>query len=154
MWVCHSFSSKEQASFNFMAAVTTRSDFEAQENKGCHCFHFFPSISHLSKTLMSWNIVLCSCSVAWVMSDSLWPYGLQSARLLCLWDSPGKNTGVGFHALLQGIFPTQGSNMYLLHLVHWQVGSLPLAPPGKPEILYWENCKKIETPKSHLWNFS
>jgi len=114
---------------------------------------FFPSISHLSKTLVSWNIVWCSCSVAWVMSDSLWSYGLQSARLLCLWDSPGKNTGVGFHALLQGIFPTQGSNMYLLHLVHWQVGSLPLAPPGKPEILYWENCKKIETPKSHLWNF-
>ena len=39
---CHSFSSKEQVSFNFMAAVTIRSDFGAQENKICHCFHCFP----------------------------------------------------------------------------------------------------------------
>ena len=36
-------------------------------------------------------------------------------RVLCPWDSPGKNTGVGCHALLQGIFPTQGSNLGLLH---------------------------------------
>ena len=41
------------------------------------------------------------------MSSCLWPYGLESARLLCPWDSPGKNTGVGCHAFLQGIFPTQ-----------------------------------------------
>ena len=47
-------------------------------------------------------------------------------------DSPGKNTGLGCHALLQGIFPTQGSNLLLLCLLHWQVGSLPLAPPEKP----------------------
>ena len=39
---------------------------------------------------------------------------------------PGKNTRVGYHFLLQGIFPTQGSNPHLLHLLHWQVGSLPL----------------------------
>ena len=37
------------------------------------------------------------------------------ARLLCPWDSPGKNTGVGCHALLQGIVPTQGSNTGCLH---------------------------------------
>ena len=35
------------------------------------------------------------------------------------------------HALLQGIFPTQGSNPCLLHFLHLQAGSLPLAPPGK-----------------------
>ena len=34
------------------------------------------------------------------------------ARLLCLWDSPGKDTAVGCHVLLQGIFPTQGSNLH------------------------------------------
>ena len=39
---CHSFSSKEQVSFNFMGAVTIHSDFGAQENKVCYCFHFFP----------------------------------------------------------------------------------------------------------------
>ena len=47
------------------------------------------------------------------VSDSYRPHGLQSVRLLCLWDSPGKNTGVGFHSLLQGIFPTQGLNLDL-----------------------------------------
>ena len=44
------------------------------------------------------------------------------------WDSPGKNTGVGCHALLQGIFPSQGLNPRLLHLLSWQAGSLPLVP--------------------------
>ena len=38
---------------------------------------------------------------------------------LCPWDSPSKNTGVGCHALLQGIFPSQGSNTCLLRLLHW-----------------------------------
>ena len=71
--------------------------------------------------------VLCS-----VVSGSLWSHGLWSARLLCPWDFPSKNTGVGSHFLLQGIFPTQGSNPRLLHLLHWQAGSLPQAPPGKP----------------------
>ena len=46
-------------------------------------------------------------------------------------DSPGKDIGMVCHALLQRIFPTQGSNPCLLSLLHWQVGSLPLAPPGK-----------------------
>ena len=41
-----------------------------------------------------------------VVSNSLRPRGLQTARLLCPWNSPGKNTGVGSHFLLQGIFPT------------------------------------------------
>ena len=41
----------------------------------------------------------------------------------------------GLHFLLQGIFLTQGSNLHLLRLLHWQVGSLPLAPLGKPPFL-------------------
>ena len=44
------------------------------------------------------------CSVAPVVSDSFRPHGLQPARLLCPWDSPGQNTGVGCHDLLQGTF--------------------------------------------------
>ena len=51
-------------------------------------------------------------------------------------DSPGKNTTVGCHALLQGILPTQGSNQCLLYLPHWQVGSLPLVLPGKPLLTF------------------
>ena len=49
-----------------------------------------------------------------VMSDSLWPYGLEPARFLCPWKSPGKNTGVGWHFLFQRNFPTQGLNSRLL----------------------------------------
>ena len=48
------------------------------------------------------------------------------------WDSLGKNTRVGCHALLHGIFPTQGLHPCLLCLLHWQVGSLPLKWHGKP----------------------
>ena len=44
-------------------------------------------------------------------------------------DSPGENTGVGWHALLQGILWIQGSNVHLLCPLHWQVGSLPPVPP-------------------------
>ena len=50
-----------------------------------------------------------------VVSDSLPPHGLQPTRLLCPWDSSGKNTRVGSHFLLQRIFPTQGSNTALPH---------------------------------------
>ena len=50
-----------------------------------------------------------------VVSEFLQLHGLQPARLLCSWDSPGKNTRVGCHVLLQGIFLTQGWNLGLLH---------------------------------------
>ena len=60
-------------------------------------------------------------------------------RLLCPWDSPSKNTGVGCHFLLQGIFLTQSPKLYLLCLLHWRAGSLLLEPPGKP--IYWVGQK-------------
>ena len=55
-------------------------------------------------------------SLSWVTGESLQPHGLQPSRLLCPWNSPGKNTGVGCHFLLQRIFLTQGWNPGLLHL--------------------------------------
>ena len=64
------------------------------------------------------------------------PMDCSPARFPCPRDSPGKNTGVGCRALLQGFFPTQGSNWHLLSLLYWKVGSLPLVPPEKPHILY------------------
>ena len=73
-----------------------------------------------------------ACQVASDVSDC--DPMAQATRLLCPWDSPGKKTGVGCHALLQGIFPTQGSNLLLYCLLQWRVGSLPLAPPGKSHI--------------------
>ena len=61
--------------------------------------------------ILSW-LLFFSCSV---VSESLQPHGLLPARLLCPWDFPGKNTEVGCHFLLQGIFLTQGSNPHFLH---------------------------------------
>ena len=48
-----------------------------------------------------------------VKSNALQPRKLKPARLHCPWDSPGKNTGVGCHFLLRGIFPTQGLKLSL-----------------------------------------
>ena len=68
----------------------------------------------------------CMCSI---VPDSLW--------LLGPWDFPSKNTGMGCHFLLQGIFPIQGSNLHLLRLLHWQVDSLPLSHLGSPFVKEW-----------------
>ena len=65
-----------------------------------------------------------------VMSDSFWPYRWQSIRLLCPWDSPGKNTGIGCHFLLQGFFLTQGSNQ-CLHICCIEGRFFTTEPPGK-----------------------
>ena len=61
-----------------------------------------------------------------VVFNSLGSHGLSPARLPCPWDSsPGKNTGVGHHSLLQAIFLTQGLNP---HLLHCPEDSLPSEP--------------------------
>ena len=65
-----------------------------------------------------------------VMSDSLWPHGLYSP-----WNSPGQNTGVGSLSLLQGIFPTQGSNLGVPHckLILYQLSYQVLSNCGAGE---------------------
>ena len=73
-----------------------------------------------------WACTLSHFSCVWFCA-TLW-----TARLLCPWDSTGKNMGVVCHALLQGIFLAQGSKPCLLSLLHWLLSSLPLLPPGKP----------------------
>ena len=81
--------------------------------------------------LLSLKVCMLSCFSCVQLCVTLWTV---TARCLCLWDSPSKNTGVGSHALLQGVFPTQGSNPW--HLFHWQVGSLPLVPCGEPSLKF------------------
>ena len=77
--------------------------------------------SHEIKTLALWKESYdkpekesesVNCSAVF---NSLPPHVLWPARLLCPWDSPGKNMGMGSHSLLQGIFPNQGSNSGFLH---------------------------------------
>ena len=103
--------------------------------------NFFDSC-HLKLALFSWLLRTWTWSRS-VVSDSLRPHGLQSTRLLCPWDFPGNSTGVDCHFLLQGIFPTQGSNPGLLHrrqtlhrLSH-QGSPCPL-PLGAPSMLLAE----------------
>ena len=84
-----------------------------------------------------------------VVSDSLRPHGLQPAR-----DSPGKNAGVDCRALLQGIFPTQGSSPPLLCLLHWQADSLPLTPSGKPSKICRCYIINFKEKKQTFWYIS
>ena len=97
---------------------------------------------------------MCACSV---VSNSLQPHGLYPSRLLCPWDFPEKNTGVDSHFLLQGIFPTQGSNLCLLCFLPEQAACLPLSHQGSP-VLYSRTfsfirsiCKNLQmlNPSSH-----
>ena len=81
------------------------------------------------------NLRVCAESLQSCLT--LRPHGLQPAMLLCPEDSPGKNTEMGCHALLQRMFPTQEANPHLLCLLNWQTGFLPLVQPGKP---FKESC--------------
>ena len=60
-------------------------------------------------------VLSCAMLTCSAVSDSFQPHGLQPTRVLCPWNSPGKNPGVDCYSLLQRIFPTQGSNPGLLH---------------------------------------
>ena len=103
------------------------------------------------------------CVSRWVVTDSLLFHGLGPARILCPWDSPGKNTRVSSYSLLQGIFPAQQRNLgplycrqFLYHLKFW--GSLYTYLYGIPSksssirinrILYSDYLKQV---KQHWWN--
>ena len=69
---------------------------------------------------------LCVCAQLFASVQFFATPWTVTHRVLCLWDSPGKNTGVGCHSLLQGLFPTQQLNPCLLRLLLWWVDSLPL----------------------------
>ena len=80
-----------------------------------------------------WNSSFSACTLSCFSHVQLFVIlWITASRFLCPWDFPGKNTGVDCHFLLQGIFLTQGLNPCLLCLLHWQAGSLPRAPHGKP----------------------
>ena len=93
---------------------------------------------------LSLNKVMMVVRLLRVVSESLWPHGLLPARLLYPLDFPGKNTGGGCHFLLQGIFPTQGSNLGLLHcrwILYWlsYQGSSALNKAGYSIHIWWMN---------------
>ena len=74
-------------------------------------------------------ICMCALSPSHVQLFTIpWTVACQAPLSM---DFPGKNTGVGCHFLLQGVFPTQGSNPHLLCLLHGEANSLP------PHHLVW-----------------
>ena len=89
------------------------------------------------------------CSATSVMAHSLRPCGLYPARFLSPCGSSDKSTGVGCHALLQGIFPTQGLNPGLL-----QYRQITAEPPGNPNRIIFSAKKErnYQTTKRHLFS--
>ena len=91
---------------------------------------------------------MCACAKSFQLCTTLCdPVDCSPPGSSVHGDSPGNNTGVGCYALLQGIFPTQGSNLHLLHLLHWQVGSLPPAPPASVQFSsFAQSCPTLCDP--------
>ena len=94
----------------------------------------------ISKQYPSWWLVFSY----WVVSESLWPHELQPVRLLCSWNSPGKNTGVGCHFLLSrwSSLPrnrTQVSCPGKQILYH---GAIREAPPDCQMAVNWQSIGK------------
>ena len=83
----------------------TGSKLGKEDDKAVHCHLLIDFICRVRAKPLSWVLLFAT---PWTVA----------ARLLCPWDSPGRNTGAGCHALLQGIFPAQGSNLRLLPLLH------------------------------------
>ena len=92
-------------------------------------WYFLSTNVFVTCDFLGWYLNLCK---NWCVLSHVQPYGLQPTRLLCSWDFSGKNTVLGCHFLLQGIFPTQGSN---LHLLYWQADPLPLSHLGSPMLV-------------------
>ena len=113
------------------------------------------SLSPYSFQLLLFLVFLICASVLCLVTQlcaTLWgPMDCSPPGSSAHGDSPGKNTGVGCHALLQGIFPMQGLNPHLLGRLHWQAGSVPLAPSGKPIIQCWvtQSCPTLSNPTDY-----
>ena len=113
--------------------VCLRSAGESQD----HPTDWFPGAAGLPKGghMVLRRLISDMCVWSRSVISTLGSYGLQSIRLLCPWDFPGKNTGVGSHSLLQANFLTQGSNPCLLCLLHWQVDSCAMSHLGSPDTM-------------------
>ena len=95
-----------------------------QESQCNNSIHQLINMWVVSNLGLFWiNLCVCMLTLLSCPTDRM-DCSPVDTRLLCPWDSLGKNTRVGCHSLLQGIFPTQGLNPHFLHLLHWQAGSV------------------------------
>ena len=102
------------------------------------------SLGQRSHTQMTMCVLSCFSRVQFFAT--LWTVARQAPLS---WDSPGKSTGVRCLALLQGIFLTQGLNLCLLRLLHWQAGYLPLVPSEFRESKMCLDASKLLTLHTH-----
>ena len=103
----------------------------------CKTYSFFSVRRGKPLQNFEWMSGMCLVAQACLTLEN--PLGCSRSRLLCSWDFPGKNTEVGCHFLLQGIFPTQGLNPYLLCLLHWRQILYPWSHQGTP----WVGCSSL-----------
>ena len=129
-----------------------------------HVKHSEQPLAHTHSSVQ-WNIISLWVTGACVLScpvrsDSLGPHGLQATSLLCSWNSPGKNTGVGCHFLLQGIFLTHKFNpalphcrQSLYHLSHHGNHFLLIIKYKRKKDYWGENCQAKRNQVWWLWKF-
>ena len=130
----------------WLCPVTSRSQIKCHEH-----FWFVKELLHACGNQQhDNNEAMPSCMHAKSLQSCLtlcdpmdgWP----PAGLLCPWNSPGKNTGVDCQALLQGIFLTQGSNLHLLCLLHWQAATSATweaCRGGDVHFVEWLQCREF-----------
>ena len=102
------------------------------------------SISNYAQSLSHGWLSMTPWTIAHHVWLSMTPWTIA---LLCPWNFPGKNTGVGCHFLLWRIFPIQGSKSRLLLLLHCHADYLPLVPPGKPNEVYQSISGRYKDPQ-------
>ena len=124
-----------EQNFSFLAPWR----FEVREFSAVEC-------CALCSRTFSWPLChCCHCLVTKSCLTLVWLKGLQLARLLCPWDFPGKNSRVGCHFLLQGIFPIQGLNSPL------SGGFLATESPGNTSVqLEASNFPTIQWPQPKM----
>ena len=137
-------------SYHFMIhrKVVKRVNLKSSHQKE-KCFYW-----HNGCSVRWWILCMLSCFNRVQLLMTWWTAACQAPLPMGF---SRQDTGVGCYALLQGIFPTQGSNPCLWCLLHWQEGSLPLAPPGKiwrmlTEHIGWSPhhmCKSHYTPQAY-----
>ena len=110
--------------------LSLRRSFPCDSHK--FVFYVCESVLQISSFIQFFRFLICVCVQSCLsLCDPMDGSPSGSPRNL-----PGKNTGVCCHSLLQGIFPTQGSNRRLLCLLHWQADSLSLGSPDSSYTWY------------------
>ena len=119
---------------------------------GVHHLQFNKSKLEIKFPIQAYYILKC-CQVTSVVSDSVQPHGLQPTRLLRPWDSPGKNTGVGCHFLLQCVKVKSLSHVRLL-ATPWTAAYQAPPPMGFSRQEYWSGVPLPSPLKCYPETFS